>query len=432
MSLQLAILSSIAVLADSAEASPFWWFDVNKRAVSAEDEKATPTTTKKAAKAAVETDPNDKFSNKPTSKTTSKKPTSSAKPTSKASSVQPSPSIVPTSASDSAISSIAPTSVVPPLMVTSSPSATSAISPSATPSAAADTNGGGVSGGAIGGIVAAVIIIVLGAFAYFFVRRKKNLKQQRNRRMSTKPDPFTMGYGSDQAFHSQPPMQQTYQHQYGVQPNIAVTSPTSPTSPYYNNSASSPYHDANNHIIAESMIPAVVPMHDSQYQQTYQSQLQPQPQQQQFQQAYQPQLQPQPQPQPPQTNTTAIDSNNTLVAAPIVAAATGAASAAGGKLLPPTQPNSVGVFYVAATYTPTLSDEIDIQTGDQVEVLVEYDDGWCQGINLTRGNAKGVFPKHCIDYTTGAAAATAGSVTTTGNSTGEVDRVKRVSSMYIA
>lgn len=246
--------------------------------------------------------------------------------------------------------------------------------------------------------------------------------------MSTKPDPFTMGFGSDQAFHSQPPMQQTYQHQYGVQPNIAVTSPTSPTSPYYNNSASSPYHDANNHIIAESMIPTAVPMHDPQYQQTYQ----PQPQQQQFQPAYQ---QPQPQPQAPQTNTAAIDSNNTLVAAPIVAAAaaTGAASAAGGKLLPPTQPNSVGVFYVAATYTPTLSDEIDIQTGDQVEVLVEYDDGWCQGINLTRGNAKGVFPKHCIDYTTGATDATAGSVTAPGNNTaGEVDRVKRVSSMYIA
>ncbi|CAO3645061.1 unnamed protein product [Mucor hiemalis] len=433
MSIQLAILSSIAVLADSAEASPFWWLDVNKRAVAAEEEKASPTTTtKKAVKAAVETDPNDKFSNKPVSKTTtSKKPTSSAKPTSKASSAQPSSSIAQPSASDSAISSSTPTSVVPPLMVTSTPSATNAIAPSATPSTAADTNGGGVSGGAIGGIVAAVIIIVLGAVAYFFVRRKKNLKEQRNRRMSAKPDPFTMGYGSDQAFHSQPPMQQTYQHQYGVQPNIAVTSPTSPTSPYYNNSGSSPYHDANNHIIAESMIPAAVPTHDSQYQQPYQSQLQPQPQQQQFQQTYQPQLQSQPQPPPPQINT-AIDSNNTLVAAPIVAAAaTGVTSATGGKLLPATQPNSVGVFYVAATYTPTLSDEIDIQTGDQVEVLVEYDDGWCQGINLTRGNIKGVFPKHCIDYTTGATAAAA-SVTTTGNSAAEVDRVKRVSSMYIA
>lgn len=41
MSIQLAILSSIAVLADSAEASPFWWLDVNKRAVAAEEEKGT-------------------------------------------------------------------------------------------------------------------------------------------------------------------------------------------------------------------------------------------------------------------------------------------------------------------------------------------------------------------------------------------------------
>lgn len=58
----------------------------------------------------------------------------------------------------------------------------------------------------------------------------------------------------------------------------------------------------------------------------------------------------------------------------------------------------LGVHAVVATYSPTLSDEIDIQVGDQVQVLVEYDDGWCQGINLSRGHAKGVFPKHCLDY----------------------------------
>ncbi|KAI7869294.1 hypothetical protein BDF14DRAFT_1723081 [Spinellus fusiger] len=59
---------------------------------------------------------------------------------------------------------------------------------------------------------------------------------------------------------------------------------------------------------------------------------------------------------------------------------------------------SLGVFTVVSTYAPTLSDEIDIQPGDQVEVLAEYDDGWCQGINLSRGQARGVFPKHCLDY----------------------------------
>ena len=55
------------------------------------------------------------------------------------------------------------------------------------------------------------------------------------------------------------------------------------------------------------------------------------------------------------------------------------------------------VFTVISTYTPTLGDELDIQPGDKVQILVEYDDGWCQGINLSRGKVKGVFPKHCVD-----------------------------------
>ncbi|KAI7905464.1 uncharacterized protein BX663DRAFT_429931 [Cokeromyces recurvatus] len=96
--------------------------------------------------------------------------------------------------------------------------------------------------------------------------------------------------------------------------------------------------------------------------------------------------------------------------------------------LQPTQPGSIGVFYVTATYTPTLSDEIDIQVGDQVEMLVEYDDGWCQGINLSRGKSKGVFPKHCIDYQTPSEVQRA-SFALMNNDT---DRVKRVSSMYVA
>ncbi|CEG70188.1 hypothetical protein RMATCC62417_06131 [Rhizopus microsporus] len=82
---------------------------------------------------------------------------------------------------------------------------------------------------------------------------------------------------------------------------------------------------------------------------------------------------------------------------------------------------SLGVYTVAATYSPTLSDEIDIQIGDQVEVLVEYDDGWCQGINLSRNNAKGVFPKHCLDFSS-----------TQKEQTQQDDaRVKRVSSMRV-
>lgn len=261
--------------------------------------------------------------------------------------------------------------------------------------------------------------------------------------MNTKPDPFTMGFGSDQGFNNsqqyQPQMQQnnlsvnTYQHQYGTtsppQPSIAVTSPTSPTSPYNNN-----YYDANNHIIAESMTTAPY-----------------QPQQYQAQQQYQPQtVQQYQQPETMMQENTSAVSMGGLAPTPAVAAtavavvgATAADAAtltAVAPLLAPTQAGSVGVFYVGATYTPTLSDEIDIQTGDQVEVLVEYDDGWCQGINLSRGNAKGVFPKHCIDYgsaeqqqpATATAAAVAAAAPTSVQSGNEVDRVKRISSMYIA
>lgn len=57
----------------------------------------------------------------------------------------------------------------------------------------------------------------------------------------------------------------------------------------------------------------------------------------------------------------------------------------------------IGSYIVTATYTPTLSDELDIQPGDKVTILVEYDDGWVQGINETRGGTKGVFPRHCVD-----------------------------------
>ncbi|RHZ52171.1 hypothetical protein Glove_464g21 [Diversispora epigaea] len=64
--------------------------------------------------------------------------------------------------------------------------------------------------------------------------------------------------------------------------------------------------------------------------------------------------------------------------------------------LPP-QPKPIGSYTVIATYTPTLPDELDIQPGDKVAILVEYDDGWVQGINETRGGTKGVFPRHCVD-----------------------------------
>ncbi|ORY99933.1 hypothetical protein BCR43DRAFT_435320 [Syncephalastrum racemosum] len=75
---------------------------------------------------------------------------------------------------------------------------------------------------------------------------------------------------------------------------------------------------------------------------------------------------------------------------------------------PATQPGQelwnqqpIGTYTVALQYIPSLSDELEVQPGDQVQVFVEYDDGWCLGANLTRGsqNQRGVFPKQCVEQT---------------------------------
>ncbi|CAH1758560.1 11704_t:CDS:2 [Entrophospora sp. SA101] len=52
-------------------------------------------------------------------------------------------------------------------------------------------------------------------------------------------------------------------------------------------------------------------------------------------------------------------------------------------------------YTTVATYTPNMSDELNIQLGDKVTILAEYDDGWVLGVNETRGGIKGVFPKNC-------------------------------------
>lgn len=78
----------------------------------------------------------------------------------------------------------------------------------------------------------------------------------------------------------------------------------------------------------------------------------------------------------------------------------GGMSSAGGSGLLDGAPGQGKIYAVVSTYTPTLGDELEIQPGDKVSVLVEYDDGWCQGVNHTRGGLKGVFPKHCVDMNT--------------------------------
>ncbi|ORZ10270.1 hypothetical protein BCR41DRAFT_295093, partial [Lobosporangium transversale] len=61
----------------------------------------------------------------------------------------------------------------------------------------------------------------------------------------------------------------------------------------------------------------------------------------------------------------------------------------------PTKP--LGTYTVIDIYTPTLDDEIEMCMGDSVTILQEFDDGWCMGINNTRGDIKGVFPRHCVE-----------------------------------
>jgi len=68
-----------------------------------------------------------------------------------------------------------------------------------------------------------------------------------------------------------------------------------------------------------------------------------------------------------------------------------------GLLAPGSSMAGERMYTVISTYTPTLGDELEIQPGDKVSLLVEYDDGWCQGVNHSRGGTKGVFPKHCVD-----------------------------------
>jgi len=69
-------------------------------------------------------------------------------------------------------------------------------------------------------------------------------------------------------------------------------------------------------------------------------------------------------------------------------------SSAYEKMDDSTQP--LGTYTVVDTHIPHLDDELELQPGEQVTVLVEYDDGWVQGINESNG-VKGVFPRHCVD-----------------------------------
>ncbi|KAI8365434.1 hypothetical protein EDC96DRAFT_565285 [Choanephora cucurbitarum] len=186
-------------------------------------------------------------------------------------------------------------------------------------------------GGLVGGVVAAAAIIVLAAGAFLVFRKKKKARYATQKQL--KPDPFTMGYGS-QDFPS--PLNTSFP------PASAYVAPDKPKA---------------SHLAAVNQDNGIQ--------------------------------------SPPVSATPSIMTTSTI---PII-----------------------GKFVVIATYVPTLSDEIEIEPGDKVDLLVEYDDGWCQGINTTRGNIKGVFPRHCIDNIS--VSSNRGSVATS------LERSKRISSM---
>lgn len=48
-------------------------------------------------------------------------------------------------------------------------------------------------------------------------------------------------------------------------------------------------------------------------------------------------------------------------------------------------------YRVLQSYTPQLTDELELQTNDVIYMLKEYDDGWAKGFN-TRTEKTGVFP----------------------------------------
>ncbi|KAH8827505.1 hypothetical protein DL96DRAFT_1251848 [Flagelloscypha sp. PMI_526] len=76
---------------------------------------------------------------------------------------------------------------------------------------------------------------------------------------------------------------------------------------------------------------------------------------------------------------------------------------------------------VLCTFIPTLPDELNINTGDVVRVLAEYDDGWALCMNAN--NEQGMVPLECLDRS--------GAVPMPGGGSGQRDprEYKRVSSL---
>ncbi|CAO3587629.1 unnamed protein product [Absidia cylindrospora] len=297
-----------------------------------------------------------------------------------------------TSASDSSAPS--PDSSSSPISASNSSSAKSSSSTSS-------SDGGGSSSGLVAGIVIGIIAIIGAIVAFVMIRRKKQTKRDIN------PDPFTMGFGS----HDRPSISNNISNsryqQYNSSSNFNKGNETA--QPYYQQQPPQQMSHTMQMPVSPAYTtppPPLTPMSDTP----------PYQQQQQYYTATPPVMEKAP------------------TTAPAATAMTPAIGYDGYQQQQQQQqqdnppPESLGIFNVVSTYSPTLSDEVDIQLGDRIEILVEYDDGWCQGINLTQGNTKGVFPRHCVEQYPGGEQQ---HMKMDGPPQLELGEMKRVSSMYM-
>lgn len=234
------------------------------------------------------------------------------------------------------------------------------MTPSASASAAAADDAQSsetLSGGAIAAIVAIVVIVVLGIVSYLIVRHRMKRKGMGNNRLTR----FSMGptYNATSGMGAAPQQPQPQQSfGYSTAMNNNPPPPMSSSSTYPDPFQPSPHIQQQQPVYSSPMQqPYAAPTAESMMAAgtiAAAGSMQPH------------------QPPPPQQQ------NNTMTTMP------------GNNQ--PQQP----IHTIVAGYTPALSDEIQVHPGDQVQIIAEYDDGWCLGMNLTTGQQQGVFPKHCF------------------------------------
>ncbi|KAI7884209.1 hypothetical protein K492DRAFT_204890 [Lichtheimia hyalospora FSU 10163] len=332
-------------------------------------------------------------------------------------------SSIPTSSSSATVtttSNASASSADPPTTTSSS------ISNTGTPTSVSDTqndNSSAISGGAIGAIVAIVVIIILGFAAFFFIKRRQKRKADGtlNNNSNDRLTRFSMmgpTYNATGFTSNAPTMQQQQQ---------SFNDMGQSTSGYYNTNTSMAYsspHPAMTQPMQHQVVPPPMMMASQpppppmeQQQQQQQSTLQPL------------QLAPPTSASQPcmgaQPLTVAAGSAPEPMSATIITTPTTPEhpdslwqqqpvpqqpqqsppmmTTAAAVVPPPSMPSPqqqhqqvIGTYQVAAGYTPTLADEIEVRIGDHVQVLAEYDDGWCMGTNLTTGQQNGMFPMQCL------------------------------------